>query len=77
MRVLRKVERAMKGTADFDDFVSRKFELRDVGGITGHEVPIKDAEHRFVGDDEQVVLLAFKLEDDWLHADGEIVVRLR
>jgi hypothetical protein len=39
-----------------------------------HQVGVEDAQNRLVGDDEEVVLLAFELEDDGLEADGEVVV---
>jgi hypothetical protein len=29
-----------------------------------------------VGDDQEVVLLAFKFQDDWLEADGKVVIGL-
>jgi hypothetical protein len=29
-----------------------------------------------VSDDQEVILLAFKFQDDWLEADGKIVVGL-
>jgi hypothetical protein len=41
-----------------------------------HEVGVENAEDGFVGDDEEVVLLALEFEDDGLEADGEVVVGL-
>ena len=66
----------VRGRDDLDDFVPREREERDVGGGARHEVAVEDAEDGFVGDDEEVVLFALKLEDDGFEADGEVVVGL-
>lgn len=65
------------GRNDFDDFVARELKVRDVVGGAGHQVTVEDSQDGFVGDDEEVVLFAFKLENDRLEAHGEVVVRLR
>jgi hypothetical protein len=40
-----------------------------VGG-TGHQVAVEDTQDGFVGDDQEVVLLALEFEDDGFEADG-------
>ena len=59
----------------FDDFVSWELEIGNVCGAAGHQVPVEDTQYAFVGNDQKVVLLAFKLQDDGLQAHGEVVVR--
>jgi hypothetical protein len=48
----------------------------DVCGGAGHQVAVENAEDGFVGDDQEIILLAFEFEDDGFEADGKIVVRL-
>jgi len=43
-----------------------KLQVRDVGGIARHQIPVKDTKHRLVCDEQQIVLLPFQLKDDWL-----------
>lgn len=64
------------GGDDLDDFVARELQAGNVCCGAGHQVAVQDAENRLVCDDEKVILLALKLQDDGLKADGEIVVRL-
>lgn len=66
----------IRGGEDLDDLVPRELELGNVHGAAVHEVGVEDAQDRLVRDDEEVVLLALELEDDWLEADGEVVVGL-
>jgi hypothetical protein len=63
-----------KGVAYLDDLVAREFELRNVGGVAGHEVAVENAQDRLVGYYQQVVLFAFQLEDDGFHADSKVVI---
>lgn len=58
------------GRNDLDYVIPRELKLRDVHGRAVHQVGVEDAEDRLMGDDEEVVLLALELEDDWLQADG-------
>ena len=41
-----------------------------------HEIGVKDAENRFVSDDEQVILLALQLENNGLQANSKVMIRL-
>ena len=59
---------------NFEDFVARELQHGDLEGVAGHEIAVEDAQNGFVGDDEQVVLFAFELEDDGFEADGEVMV---
>lgn len=42
-----------------------------------HQVGVEHTENGLVSNDEQVILLTLELEDDWLEADGEVMVRLK
>jgi len=42
-----------------------------------HQISIEHAKHALMGDDKQVVLLAFELENNGLEANGQIVVGLK
>ena len=44
--------------------------------IASHEVTVKDAKDRFMGDDEKVALLSFELQNYWFKADGKVVIGL-
>lgn len=61
---------------DFDDFVAGEFEVGNIVGGAGHQIAVEDSQDGLVGDDEEVVLFAFELENDRLEADGQIVVGL-
>lgn len=62
---------------DLDDLVAWKLELGNIHSAAVHQVGIEHTQNGLVGDDEQVVLLTLELEDDWLEANGEIMVGLR
>ena len=64
------------GSYDLDDLVARELQAGDVCGGAGHQVAVEDAEDGFVGDDQEIVLLALKFEDDGFETDGKVVVRL-
>ena len=62
--------------AYLDNLVARELQARDVGRVARHEVAVQYAQHRLVGDDQKVILLALELQDDGLQADREVVVGL-
>lgn len=61
---------------NFDNLVAREFEFGNIHRAAVHQVGIEHTQNGLVSDDEQVVLLTLKLENDWLEADGEVMVRL-
>ena len=58
-----------------DNLITGKLEFGNVCCIACHEVPVKHTKHGFVGDDQEIVFFALKLENDGLHAYGKVVVR--
>ena len=61
---------------DLDNLITWELQLWNVHGGAGHHVAVDDAEDGLVGDDEDVGFEALELEDDWLKADGEVVIGL-
>lgn len=57
-----------------DDLVAGELQCWDMHGIASHQVSIQNAKNRFMGDNEEVILLSFKLENDGLKTDCEVVV---
>lgn len=55
---------------DLNDLVAGKLEVGNFHRGTVHEIGVEDAEDGFVRDNEQVVLFALELEDDWLQTYG-------
>ena len=60
--------------AYFDDLVPGKCEIRNVGGVARHEVPVQHPQDALVRDQQDVVPLAFKLEDDRFQTNCQIVI---
>ena len=54
--------------------IAWELQLWNVHGGAGHHIAVDDAEDGLVGDDEDVGFEALELEDDWLKADGEVVI---
>lgn len=52
------LEGSASDKAYLDNLISREVEARDIGCVASHEVTVKDAKNRFVGDDEKVILFA-------------------
>ena len=59
---------------DLDDLVTRELQARDVVRRACHEIAVQDTEYRFVGNDKEVILFAFELENARLETDCQIVV---
>lgn len=64
------------GRDDLDDFVAGELEDGNIHGGAVHQVGIENTKNRFVRNDEKITLLALKLQNDGLKADGEVVVGL-
>ena len=62
--------------AYFDNLVTRKLQLRDVGGAAGHQITIKNTENTLVGNNQEIILFALKFENDGLETDCQVMVRL-
>jgi len=58
------------GRYDLDDLVAGELEAWDVCGAASHQVSVEDPQDGLVGDDEEIVLFALELEDNWLEAYG-------
>lgn len=67
----------IRGGNDLDDLIARKFEFGNVHRAAVHQVGVQHTENGLVSNDEQIILLALKLEDNWLEADGEVMIRLK
>lgn len=59
-----------------NNLIPRKFQERNIGGVTSHQVAIQDPQDTFMGNDEQVILLSFQFQDDWFKANSEVVIGL-
>jgi hypothetical protein len=66
----------VRGGDDFDDLVAGELQAGNVCGGARHQIAVQDTEDRLVGDDQKVVLLALKLENDRLETDREVVIGL-
>jgi len=62
---------------NFDDFVSGELQAGDVCSRASHQVAVQNTKNRLVGDDQKVILLAFKLENDRLETNGKVVIGLQ
>lgn len=67
----------VSGRNDLNNLVARKFEFGNIHRAAVHQVGIEHSENGLVSDDKQIVLLTLQLENDWLEADGEVMVRLK
>lgn len=59
-----------------NNFVSWKFETRNVSGVARHQIAVEHAEDALMSDNKEIVLLAFEFEYNWLQTYGEVVIRL-
>ena len=65
-----------RGSTNLDDLIARKFEFGNIHCVTSHEVTIENSEDRLMGNYQEIILFAFKLEDDWFQTDCQIMVGL-
>jgi len=52
--------------AYLNDLIPWKFQIRDVSGITRHQIPVEDTEYRLVCNEQQIVLFSFEFKNNWL-----------
>ena len=57
-----------------DDFVTRELQSGDVLRVTCHQISIQHAEDALMGNNEKIILLSFKFEDDWFQTNREVMV---
>lgn len=53
-----------------NNLVARELQLGNVACTTSHQITIEHSQNTLVSNDEQIVLLALKLQDDGLEAYG-------
>jgi hypothetical protein len=61
-------------STNLNDFIAGKLQLRNVHSITSHQVTVENSEHGLVSNDQEIIVLAFELEDNRLKTDSEIMV---
>ena len=64
------------GGTYLNNLISREGEEGDVCSVASHQVAVEDSQNTLVGDDEEIVLLSFKLENNRFKSDGDIVIGL-
>jgi hypothetical protein len=64
----------LRCSTNLNDLVAGKLQLGNVHSITSHQVTIENSEHGLVSNDQEIIVLAFELEDNRLKADSEIMV---
>ena len=62
--------------AHLNDLIARKGEERNISSVASHEITIEDSKNAFMGNNEQVILLSFKLKYDRLQSHCEVMIRL-
>lgn len=59
-----------------NNLITRELEEWDISSIASHEIAVQNAQYTLVGNNEEIILLSLKLQNDWLKTDSQIMVRL-
>jgi hypothetical protein len=62
--------------AYLDYFIAGEVQLWDLHSVACHQIRVKDTKDGLMGDEEQIILLAFELKDDRFQADSNVMVGL-